>query len=134
MVGKIKYYLIGSLLLMVIGSMLTSKPETETDDMMTQSESGFLIQEANYIASGAVIYWRKPIALGGGKKSFLKIKDVSIFGVEPINTIRIHQISNVTKDGFRLTSIGILTGVKVISQISGNGLVGTPVVENPVKR
>lgn len=132
MVSKIKYYLIGSLLLMVIGSMLTSKPETKTDDMMTQSESGFLIQEANFIASGAVIYWRKPIELGGGKKSFLKIKDVSVFGVEPVNAIRIHQISEVTKESFKLTSIGIMTGVKVITQISGNGLVGTPVVELPL--
>ena len=131
MVSKIKYFLIGSLLLMVIGSLLTSKPETKTDDMMTQSESGFLIQEANFIASGAVIYWRKPIAMGGGKKSFLNIKDVSVFGVEPVNAIRIHRISDVTKESFRLTSIGIMTGVKVISLISGNGLVGTPVVEHP---
>jgi len=117
---------------MVIGSILTSKPETKTDDMMSQSESGFLIQEANFIASGAVVYWRKPIALGGGKKSFLKIKDVSIFGVEPVNAIRIHKISDVTKESFNLTSIGVISGVKVISLISGNGLVGTPVIELPL--
>ena len=117
---------------MVIGSLLTSKPDSNTDDMMTKSESGLLIQEANYIASGAVVYWRKPAAMGGGKKSFLKIKDVSAFGVEPFNATRIHRISHITKDSFRLTSIGILTGVKVISEISGKGMVGTPIIENPL--
>jgi len=134
MVSKIKYFLIGSLVLMVIGSLLSPDPESTTDNAMTQTESNFLIQEVNFIASGAVVYWRKPIAMGGGKRSFLNIRDVSAFGIEPTSATRIHRISHVTKDGFKLTSIGILTGTKVISQISNNGLVGTPVVELPLTR
>ncbi len=99
---------------------------------MKQSESDFLMQEVYYIASGAVIYWRKPAAMGGGKRSFSNITDVSTFGVEPINANRIHQISRITKNGFMLTTIGLLTGVKITSRISGNGLDGRPVVEVPL--
>jgi len=129
---KVQYLLILSLFLAILGSALSSKSGTAPEEIMKQSESDFLLQEVNYIASGAVIYWRKPVAMGGGKRSFGAVTDVSAFGVEPVNANRIHQISRVTKKAFRLTSIGLLTGVKVTSIITGNGLDGNPVIEVPL--
>ena len=65
-----------SILLLIIGAAISSKIGTGPEEIITKSESDILLQEVRYIASNAVIYWRKPAQLGGGKKSFIGITDV----------------------------------------------------------
>ena len=120
-----------SLLLMVLGAILSSKTGTGPEEIITKNESDLLLQEVRYIASNAVIYWRKPAQLGGGKKSFIGITDVNSLGVEPINLQRVHTISGVKKKEFTLTTVGLLNGVKIVSILTSRGIKGTPVITLP---
>ena len=111
--------------------MITTRSGNAPEDIVSQNDQDFLLQEVRYIASNAVIYWRKPAQIGGGEKSFKRISDVSQFGFKPVTVQRTHTISSVQKDRFVLTSISITSGVKIISKISGNGIVGTPQIIIP---
>ena len=116
---------------MVVGAMFTSRSDTAPEEIVSKYDQDLLLQEVRYIASNAVIYWRKPAQLGGGKKSFKGISDVSSFGFEPVSDQRVHKISSVQKDSFVLTSISMMTGVKIISKISNKGIVVTPKIIVP---
>ena len=120
-----------SLLLMALGAALSSRTGTGPEEIISKNESDLLLQEVRYIASNAVIYWRKPAQLGGGKKSFIGITDVNSLGIEPINLQRVHTISAVKKKEFTLTTVGLLSGIKIVSILSNNGIKGTPVITLP---
>ena len=123
--------MIGSFLLMVVGAVITSRSGTAPEEILSKNDQELLLQEVRYIASNAVIFWRKPAQIGGGKKSFKGLSDVSSFGVEPITVQRVHEISFVQKDSFVLTSTSLMTGVKIISTISNKGIVATPKIIVP---
>ncbi len=116
---------------MVLGAALSYKTGTGPEEIITKSESDLLLGEVQYIASNAVILWRKPAQLGGGKKSFIGIRDVSSFGVDPLNAQRIHTISNVKEREFTLTTVGLINGVKLISIITNLGIKGNPTIILP---
>ena len=119
---------------MIIGAVLSSKMGTGPEEIMTKNESSLLLQEVQYIASNAVIYWRKPAQIGGGKKSFIGITDVKSFGIEPINTQRVHTISGVKNNEFTLTTVGLINGIKIVSTVTNQGIKGTPTITVPIKK
>lgn len=123
--------MIGSFLLMVVGAIFMSRSGTAPEEIVSKNDQELLLQEVRYIASNAVIFWRKPAQLGGGKKSFEGLSDVSSFGVEPVSGQRIHEISSIQKDSFVLTSTSMMTGVKIISMISNKGITATPIIIVP---
>ncbi len=129
-----KKLMILSLFLMVLAAALSSKTGTAPEEIIAKNESELLLQEVRYIASNAVIYWRKPSQLGGGKKSFIGITDVRSLGIEPMNMQRVHTISAVKKKEFRLTTVGLINGVKIISILTNNGIKGTPTIIMPEKK
>ncbi len=117
--------------MMAVGAMFASRSGTSSEEMVSNNDQELLLQEVRYIASNAVIFWRKPTQLGGGKKSFEGISDVSSFGLEPVSGQRVHEISSVQKDSFVLTSTSMMTGVKIISMISNKGIAATPIIIVP---
>lgn len=123
-----------SVLLMILAAAISSKTGTAPEEIIAKSESDLLLQEVRYIASNAVVYWRKPAQLGGGKKSFIGITDVKSFGIQPINMQRIHTISAVKNKEFRLTTVGLLNGVKIVSIITNKGIKGTPTIIMPAQK
>lgn len=128
-----KKLLILSFLLMILGAALSSRTGTGPEEIMTKNESDLLLGEAQYIASMAVIYWRKPAQIGGGKRSFIGITDVTSFGIEPINGQRIHTISSVKAKEFILTTVGLISGIKIVSTVTNRGIKGTPTITLPLK-
>ncbi len=116
---------------MAVGAVFTSRSGTAPEEIVSKNDQELLLQEVRYIASNAVIFWRKPTQLGGGKKSFEGISDVSSFGLEPVSGQRVHEITFVQKDSFVLTSTSMMTGVKIISTISNKGIVATPIIIVP---
>ena len=117
--------------MMAVGAMFASRSGTSSEEMVSNNDQELLLQEVRYIASNALIYWRKPDQLGGGKKSFMGISDVSSFGVEPVTDQRVHKISSVQKESFVLTSTSMMTGIKIISMISNKGIAATPIIIVP---
>ena len=111
--------------------MFASRSGTSSEEMVSNNDQELLLQEIRYITSNALIYWRKPEQLGGGKKSFEGISDVSSFGVEPVSVQRIHIISSVQKESFVLTTTSLMTGIQIISMISNKGLVTAPIITVP---
>lgn len=122
-----------SILLLIIGAAISSKTGTGPEEIITKSESDILLQEVRYIASNAVIYWRKPAQLGGGKKSFIGITDVRPLGAEPINAQRVHTISAVKDKEFTLTTVGLINGVTIVAIVTNRGIKGTPVITLPMQ-
>ncbi len=116
---------------MVVGAIFTSRSGTPPEEIVSKNDQELLLQEVRYIASNAVIFWRKPTQLGGGKKSFEGLSDVSSFGLEPVSGQRVHEISSVQKDSFVLISTRMMTGVKIISMISNKGIAATPIIIVP---
>ena len=111
--------------------MFSSRSGSSPEEVVSNNDQELMLQEIRYITSNALIYWRKPAQLGGGKKTFVGISDVSSFGVEPVSTQRIHTISSVQKESFVLTTTSLLTSIKIVSNISNKGIVGTPIIYIP---
>ncbi len=130
---NVQKLLIISFLLMILGAALVSRTGTGPEEIMTKNESDLLIQEVRYIASNAVIYWRKPAQIGGGKRSFIGITDVKSFGLEPINVQRVHTISAVKTKEFTLTTVGLINGIKIVSILTNQGIKGTPTIILPIR-
>ena len=126
--------LIISFLLMILGAALSSRMGSGPAEIMTKNESELLLQEVRYIASSAVIYWRKPAQVGGGKRSFIGITDVTSFGIEPINGQRVHTISAVKNKEFTLTTVGLINGIKIVSILTNQGIKGTPTMILPLNK
>lgn len=125
--------LILSFLLMILAAAISSRIGTGPAEIMTKNEADLLLGEVQYIASIAVIYWRKPAQIGGGKRSFIGIRDVTSFGIEPINGQRIHTISAVKKNEFMLTTVGLINGIKIVSIVTNHGIKGNPTIITPAK-
>jgi len=130
---NVQKLLIISFLLMILGAALVSRTGTGPEEIMTKNESDLLIQEVRYIASNAVIYWRKPAQIGGGKRSFIGITDVKSFGLEPINVQRVHTISAVKTKEFTLTTVGLINGIRIVSILTNQGIKGTPTIILPIR-
>lgn len=123
-----------SLFLMILGAAISSRIGTGPEEIMTKNESNLLLQEVRYIASNAVMYWRKPAQIGGGKNSFIGIADVKSFGIEPINGQRVHTISAVKNKEFTLTTVGLINGIKIVAILTNQGIKGTPTIILPIKK
>jgi len=123
-----------SLFLMILGAALSSRTGTGPEEIMTKNESDLLLQEVRYIASNAVMYWRKPAQIGGGKNSFIGIANVKSFGIEPINGQRVHTISAVKNKEFTLTTVGLINGIKIVAILTNQGIKGTPTIILPIKK
>ena len=111
--------------------MFSSRSGSSPEEVVSNNDQELLLHEIRYITSNALIYWRKPSQLGGGKKSFEGITNVSSFGVEPVSAQRIHEISAVQQESFVLTSTSVMTGIKIISKISNKGLAAAPIIIVP---
>ena len=119
---------------MILGAAISSRIGTGPEEIMTKNESNLLLQEVRYIASNAVMYWRKPAQIGGGKNSFIGIADVKSFGIEPINGQRVHTISAVKNKEFTLTTVGLINGIKIVAILTNQGIKGTPTIILPIKK
>ncbi len=111
--------------------MFSSRSDTSPEEIVSNNDQELMLQEIRYITSNALIYWRKPVQLGGGKKSFMEISDVSPFGVEPVSDQRVHKISSVQKESFVLTTTSMVTGIQIISMISNKGIAAAPIIIVP---
>lgn len=91
-------------------------------------ERNTLLEKTNIIAAKAVEYWRKPVALGGGARSFIGVRNISNFRIEISDEDGKFIMSSITRDQFTLTATGPSIGVVIVTKINKDGISGTPVV------
>ena len=123
------------LLLIVLGTIIVGVAVIVGINMFTtgavNAERDALLQDVNNVASTAASYWRKPAALGGGARSFVGVSDVIAFGADSSNANGNFLMSTVTANSFTLTATGANEGVIVVSNITQQGVSGTPTITLP---
>ena len=95
------------------------------------SELDALIIDVNSVAASATSYWRMPVALGGGARSFEGVSDVSSFDSELSNMNSTFVLSSVMTNQFVLTATSANEGIIVVATITQEGLMGSPVITLP---
>ena len=99
-----------------------------------KAERDALLHDINKMASAAASYWRKPVALGGGARSFAGVTDVTSFGTDSSNENGTFAISAVTENQFTLTATGSNEGVIVVATITQNGFPGASTITHPLEK
>ena len=123
------------LLLLLLGTIIVSVAvvigvNISNPDIIN-AERDALIVEVNKVAATASSYWRMPITLGGGSRSFLGITNVTSFGSDSSNINGNFIMSSIMTDNFVLTATGSDEGVIVVATITGQGITGSPVITLP---
>ena len=95
------------------------------------AERDALIVDVNKVAATASSYWRMPITLGGGSRSFLGVTDVTSFGSDSSNINGNFIMSSIMTDKFVLTATGLNEGVIVVATITEQGISGSPAITLP---
>ena len=95
------------------------------------SELDALIIDVNSVAASATSYWRMPVALGGGARSFEGVSDVSSFDSELSNMNSTFVLSSVMTNQFVLTATSANKGIIVVATITQEGVMGSPVITLP---
>ena len=95
------------------------------------SELDALIIDVNSVAASATSYWRMPVALGGGARSFEGVSDVSSFDSELSNMNSTFVLSSVMTNQFVLTATSANKGIIVVATITQHGVMGSPVITLP---
>ena len=123
------------LLLIVLGTIIVGVAVVVGINMFTtgavNAERDALLQDVNNIASSAASYWRKPAALGGGARDFTGVTSVVTFGADSANANGAFTMTVTATDQFTLTATGANEGVVVVSFITQQGVLGTPVITLP---
>ena len=95
------------------------------------AERDALMVDVNKVAASAASYWRTPVALGGGARSFLGVTNVTSFGSDSSNENGNYIMSSVMTNQFILTATGTNEGVIVIATITQQGVTGSPAITMP---
>ncbi len=95
------------------------------------SELDALIIDVNSVAASATSYWRMPVALGGGARSFEGVSDVSSFDSELSDMNSTFVLSSVMTNQFVLTATSANEGIIVVATITQQGVMGSPVITLP---
>ena len=95
------------------------------------SELDALLIDVNSVAASATSYWRMPVALGGGARSFEGVSDVSSFDPELSDMNGTFVLSSVMTNQFVLTATSANEGIIVVATITQQGVMGSPVITLP---
>lgn len=94
------------------------------------AESDRLVQEVNVVGSNAAAYWRKPVQMGGGGRTFANVT-LALLGAQDTTANTILALSNVAAGGFTVTATGRSEGVIVVAAIDEGGVSGSPTITRP---
>lgn len=123
------------LLLIVLGTMIVGVAVVIGINIFTtetiNAERDALMVDVNKVAASAASYWRTPIALGGGARSFLGVTNVTSFGSDSSNENGNFIMSSIMTNQFVLTATGTNEGVIVIATITQQGVTGSPAITLP---
>ena len=123
------------LLLIVLGTIGVGVAVAVGINMFTtgaiNSERDALMNDVGNVGALAASYWIKPIALGGGARSFAGVTNIASFGLDSTNINGAYAMSSVTTNQFTLTATGTNEGVIVVATITQQGVTGSPVVTMP---
>ena len=115
------------LLLIVLGTIIVGVAVVVGINMFTtgavNAERDALTQDVNNIASAAAAYWRKPLALGGGGRTFIGAT-LTLMGADSANANGSFVMSGQAISSFLLVATGGSEGVTVSTTVSPTG-VGT---------
>lgn len=123
------------LLLIVLGTIIVGIAVVVGINMFSQgavnAEADALVQDVNLIGSKAAAYWRKPVEMGGGGRSFSGVTSVETFGADASNANGTFVMSDVQDSSFTLTATGANEGVVVTATITYQGVSGSPTITRP---
>lgn len=123
------------LLLIVLGTIIVGVAVVAGINMFTtqavNSERDAMIQDMNSIAADAAAYWRKPVAMGGGNRTFATVAGVNTFGSDSVTTNATWSTSAPALGSFTLSGVGLNEGVTVSVTVTQNGVSTAPVVVMP---
>ena len=123
------------LLLIVLGTIIVGVAVVVGINMFTtgaiNAERDALLMDVNNVAATAASYWRRPVALGGGARSFLGLTNVTSFGSDSSNLNGNYIMSSVMTNQFVLTATGLNEGVIVVATITQQGISGSPMITLP---
>lgn len=95
------------------------------------SEIDALMIDVNSVAASATSYWRMPVALGGGARSFEGVSDVTSFDSDLSNMNGTFVLSSVITNQFVLTATSANEGIIVVATITQEGLKGSQAITLP---
>lgn len=99
------------------------------------AESDRLVQEVNVVGSNAAAYWRKPVQMGGGGRTFVGITadaaGLAALGVSSSDATTLSISTAGDADDFGVTATGTAEGVVVVATIDEDGVVGSPTITLP---
>lgn len=99
------------------------------------AESDRLVQEVNVVGSNAAAYWRKPVQMGGGGRTFVGITadaaGLAALGVASSDATTLSISTAGDADDFGVTATGTAEGVVVVATIDEDGVVGSPTITLP---
>ena len=123
------------LLLIVLGTIIVGVAVVVGINMFTtgavNAERDALIQDVQGIASAASSYWRKPIALGGGGRTFALVTNVTVLGADSTNANGTFVSSAPGVNTFTLLATGGSEGVTVTATIGNDGVQGALTIVIP---
>jgi len=107
------------LLLIVLGVIIVGVAIVVGINMFSQgavnAEADRLVQEVNTVGANAAAYWRKPVQMGGGGRSFTPLSTATnpyaMLGVQDTTANTILALSGISATGFTVTATGRSEGV-----------------------
>jgi len=84
----------------------------------TQSNRDALVNDMGVISAQAQAYWRKPTAMGGGGRSFVKF-DQTIPAAGLTNTNGTITVGSLSATSITITGVGVETGNDGSTQVKG---------------
>jgi hypothetical protein len=122
------------LLLIVLGVIIVGVAIVVGINMFSQgavnAEADRLVQEVNTVGSNAAAYWRKPVQMGGGGRTFTGVT-LEDLGAQDTTANTVLALSNVGAAQFTVTATGRSEGVIVVADINEDGVVGSPTITKP---
>jgi len=127
------------LLLIVLGVIIVGVAIVVGINMFSQgavnAEADRLVQEVNTVGSNAAAYWRKPVQMGGGGRSFTGITadaaGLAKLGMASSDATILEVTTAGTDSSFVIKATGTSEGVEVEATIGIDGVVGSPTITKP---
>ncbi len=127
------------LLMIVLGVIIVGVAIVVGINMFSQgavnAESDRLVQEVNVVGSNAAAYWRKPVQMGGGGRSFAGITadapGLAKLGSASSDATTLVISTAGTDSSFVITATGTSEGVIVVATIGIDGVSGSPTITLP---
>jgi len=121
------------LLLIVLGVIIVGVAIVVGINMFSQgainAEADRLVQEVNAVGANAAAYWRKPIQMGGGGRTFTGVTLEDLGAQDSTANTKLTLTS--TDVLITLTALGLSEGVTVEATINEDGVVGSPTITKP---